>query len=363
MIRVPFYLFILVISFVIVNVADISISSASIIRPFLWENGVFMDLGSLGGNDARATDINNNGLIVGASTTSSGFCRAFIWENNVLSDLGIPFRGSIGSAHALNESGSVVGESGLLVGASRRPTLWNSLTGEIRDVGPPNSHGRAADINEAGQIIIQNFSSGNFGQAFLWENENLTNLGMLSGSNGSLPTAINNLGQVVGEAVFVNIGGSITEQRGWIWESGVLTELVLPGITKLHLIDINDHGQIIGQGDVIGNASGQPTIFLLINPDRTFMQLPLRPVALNNQGQVVGFGFEVGPVLWENGISIPLGLFPGFDSVHPASINDLGQVVGFVESSAIPEPSTWLLMLTGLLGLAGYVYRQRRWVA
>jgi hypothetical protein len=72
---------------------------------------------------------------------------------------------------------------------------------------------------------------------------------------------------------------------------------------------------------------------------------------------------------WSGGRVIDLGGLPGsFESVAE-SINDRGQVVGDSSSSlppppapppAIPEPSTWAMMLLGFGGLAFAGYRRAR---
>ena len=40
-----------------------------------------------------------------------------------------------------------------------------------------------------------------------------------------------------------------------------------------------------------------------------------------------------------------------------------GIAVAFTISSAIPEPSTWIMMILGFLGLAGLAYRRREKIA
>lgn len=57
-------------------------------RAFLYSGGVTSDLGTLGGNNSTAYGINNNGQIVGVSTTSNGTTRAFIYSEGTMRDLG-----------------------------------------------------------------------------------------------------------------------------------------------------------------------------------------------------------------------------------------------------------------------------------
>src|SRR5205085_7016788 len=75
--------------------------------------------------------------------------------------------------------------------------VWNQATGMIdlgALLGADNSEAHA--INELGQIV------GNAaGQAFLWdERSGMRQLGSLPGGSGATATAINNTGQIVGDS-------------------------------------------------------------------------------------------------------------------------------------------------------------------
>src|SRR6266852_7585362 len=74
---------------------------------FLWENGVMIDLGTLGGNLSAANAINGRGQVVGESETAGGEMHAFLWEHGVMKDLGTP--GETSSAQGLNTRGEIVG--------------------------------------------------------------------------------------------------------------------------------------------------------------------------------------------------------------------------------------------------------------
>ncbi|MFG1841660.1 hypothetical protein ACGFH8_24925 [Micromonospora sp. NPDC049175] len=55
-------------------------------RAFRWQNGTLTDLGTLGGGWSRATAINDRGDVVGESTTTAQW-RPFLWRDGVLIDL------------------------------------------------------------------------------------------------------------------------------------------------------------------------------------------------------------------------------------------------------------------------------------
>ena len=57
-------------------------------RAFLWSNGTLQNLGTLGGGDSRAFAINEAGQVVGQSEHGDRRQHAFLWQNGTMQDLG-----------------------------------------------------------------------------------------------------------------------------------------------------------------------------------------------------------------------------------------------------------------------------------
>ena len=98
---------------------------------FLWSDGTMVELGTLGGH-SRAYAINSNGQIAGYSHYSGREFHAFIWSNGVMKDLSDPDV-SYSSAHGINDAGLVVGHSSNLT-AELYALLWDGEGGVI-DLG------------------------------------------------------------------------------------------------------------------------------------------------------------------------------------------------------------------------------------
>jgi probable HAF family extracellular repeat protein len=238
-------------------------------RGFLWRDGVMTGLGTLGGNNSYATGANNRGQAVGwaENTTHDSTCtppqvlqfRAVIWgpKDNQIQELS-PFPGdSTSAATAINDRGQVVGISGLCDRArgrfsAKHALLWqNGVPTDLGSFGGIAWNTPTA-INQRGDVAgFADFPGDQGGglnaHAFLWTGSGpIQDLKVLSGDAISLAFGINNQRDVVGQSIGAN--GS----RAFIYRDGVLTDLntlVAPGSPFLiYANDINDRGEIVGQG-------------------------------------------------------------------------------------------------------------------
>jgi probable HAF family extracellular repeat protein len=99
-------------------VVGYSIVTGSTERAFLWRDGTgLQDLGALGFNHSRATDVNSHGQVVGFASAFANFPSfggaAFVWENGALTNLNNLIPPDAGwnllSAEGINENGDIVG--------------------------------------------------------------------------------------------------------------------------------------------------------------------------------------------------------------------------------------------------------------
>jgi probable HAF family extracellular repeat protein len=192
-----------------INDAGQVVGQYNLNRPYIWQDGGFIELGSFGGGNSwgYALDINNAGQVVGSSPVNNGSeglsQHAFLWEDGVMIDLGALPGLPDSRAHAINELGQVVGFSSVFdpdtTDESFESFLWED--GVMIDLGVPGDLNRAHDINDSGQIVGWS-SSG----AYIYEDGVVTNLNTLipagSGVSISVAAGINNAGQIVGYGLF-----------------------------------------------------------------------------------------------------------------------------------------------------------------
>jgi len=250
-------------------------------RAFIWDGGEMRDLGTLGGTDAIAAAINENGQVMGwsytGSTQPSGCGPAllavgsFIWDR----ERGMRSVGDFGDtctlAYGQNNRGQVVGYS-VPAGSQYGTRAFLSQDGAIQDLGgaPLGTCTFAFAINGAGQAA-GGVCVGPYFHAALWTGiGQITDLGTLGSDPCSNATDINAIGQVVGGSIsLAECEGEGNATDAFLWENGSIVDLnaLVPPDSPLYLVfpdHISDLGEISGNGV---DASGNNHAFLLIPCD------------------------------------------------------------------------------------------------
>ena len=176
---------------------------------FLWQRGKGMvDLRSLGGTCTLATDLNNQGQVIGMSNlTGDQYQHAFFWEHGSIQDLGGSLGGNNTGAFVVNDDGQAVGFAYFPGDTTFHATLWKHV-GEMTDLGAigndPCSY--ATGINAKGQVVGASLSpctQGATARAFLWEDGSIVALNALippgSGLRLGQTYTINDRGEIAGE--------------------------------------------------------------------------------------------------------------------------------------------------------------------
>ncbi len=309
-------------------------------------NGIGMrDLGTLGGEDSHGFGINNSGQVVGMSLTATNDdYKVFISGPN---GVGMTDLGSVAGiiSTGINDSGQIArnfADSAFITGPN-----GVGLT-DLGNLG--GNQTLAFGINNSGQVVGQSELTYYRIHAFITgpNGANMRDLGTLGG-DFSRATGINDLGQVVGDS---NIATFHRFQFAFITgPDGVgMTNLGTLGGLRSSAVTINNVGEVLGTAET---ASGENHFFLFSHGGMTDLNLldtvvtsglsSLLFTDINNNGQIAGFGFD------PNGKSEAFILSYTPDTVftpHPIFV-------------PVPEPDTYLMVLTGL-GLIGFMIRRRK---
>lgn len=296
-----------------------------------------IDLGTLGGNSAVPFGINDQGQVVGHSTTANGEPHAFVWENGAMRDL---------APDRPNTRATIVTNSGIIAGQEYRNPNAKILTwiGGVASVVPTGGEGGVwlADVSEAG-AVLGSVSDTHHDRSFVWNGGVTQPLGGLpapsSGGNAfSWAKDMNDAGQVVGSSEVAEYAGQPIS-HAFIWTDGVMRDLGLLGQKQCDArpdiscgaadaTDINNNGVVAGWST---DSSGYGHAVVWTNG--TIRDLGRGwGIAINDAGDVLVSRGEVndrsdGPSLWHGDTAIPIGSLGGRGTTVSA-LSESGSVVG-----------------------------------
>lgn len=224
-----------------------------------WQGGARQYLAKHGVTESTfATDINDEGVVTGFLYPQAGV----LWRDGALVDLSTETGLTIVQADAINQAGDVVG-----VGLGRKRKLQSYLyrqgVATLLDVLGSPEH-EATDINNAGQVCgrYRQTIDERRGRGYLWQDGVAIDLGQLPGPTQSIwPLGLNDAGAVVGTSSVIE-PVSPRVPHAFIWQAGTMVDLNRlidgdhDGWVLNKAVDINNLGQIVGQGTRHGVARG-----------------------------------------------------------------------------------------------------------
>ena len=188
--------------------------------------------------------------------------------------------------------------------------------------------GQAVAINNHNQAVISATTAADgTRRALLWDNGAIEDLGTLGAPTTTVPTDINDRGQVVGWSR----ENASTPAHAFFWDQGTmqdLGEVVVYSSDKpeFNQVRISDRGQVLGN-----RPSGQA--FVWENGVTQTVSLDFA-AAFNDRGQVAGWVFHDSAgvrrrhaAVWEDGVVTELGTLGG-DESWARGISNSGWVVG-----------------------------------
>ena len=274
-------------------------------RPFLWtaEEG-FTDLGLPPGvMGATAADINDQGVICGTMYVTGIGYRGFVYEDGVWTELPpvVDAVGAWSGAAAISNAGIVVGQRSL--GENYVPYtayIWSPDNG-FTDLGEKYGlYSSARDVNEAGEAAIS-IGPTLGDEAYIWDGENLTSIGVIPGGFSSTPAGINIHDHVAAVGGIEDKKSGDLLIRSFLWHEGEATLLgVLAGYDWTTARGLNDLGIITGQCSSSENPNDKRAFLWqgrqiydlndLVPPhSRGLIE---RAFAVNNAGLIIADGYD-----------------------------------------------------------------------
>ena len=266
---------------------------------FVWtpDSGLTTLARRTGVRSASATDISDNGVIVGGYTVTNVGARGFVYEGGIWTELPPVMEGggARSGAFAINNEGIVVGQRSVTQSfVPYTAYSWTAADG-FTDLGKNyGRYSRASDINDAG-IVTGSIGPFLNDEAFYWQGGKVALLGPIPGGFSSTAGAINHYGQIAGVGGMQRPTGEVVT-RAFFWNKGVMVVInPLPEYDTSTSRDLNDKAQVVGDGYKLDNPNDRRGFLWLKNgliydlndlvPAGT--RVIRRGRAINNRGQIV----------------------------------------------------------------------------
>jgi len=284
--------------------------------------------------------INSNGEVIGSSGVEFGIQKAFLYDDaiNELGTLG----GLWSQAESINNDELIVGSSHTSDWKVHAFLYENDIMTDLGALGGSDCNSYGADINNIGQVVGRSYIEPNQWQpphAFIWESGTMTDLGTLDGDDCSVANAINNNGVIVGVSSHQN--GDFSVKQGFFYsDDEMFGAAPLYADCSTALIDINDNEAAVGYSEdedgnlhaVFWGDNGAPLDLGSLGGFKNIAR------AINNSNVIVGSSEtdERGPnhaFIWKDSVMIDLNdLIPsssGWELLDAFDINEDGQIVGY----------------------------------
>jgi probable HAF family extracellular repeat protein len=301
----------------------------------IWQDGRYVELGSLGGTYTGGWDLNDAGEVVGDSELADGAVHAFRWSRGRITDLGT-LGGSSSIATSIGANGDITGRSALPDGSEH---VFHWRRGVLTDTGIPSRFGSQIFVNARGQIAATYLSDDlSAERAFFWDRGRVTEIPAFGGTQVNV-LDINDRGEVVGQAR--NAAGEFHAFRWW---RGRMTDLGTLGGSDSGASDINNRGQIAGTS---GTGHGDRA-FRWENGVMTGLGDQSTGAAINEHGDVVGIQLTENGyrgTVWRRDRMLTLDAL-GRETSGASDINDAGLAVGFTSPGPF-EPTRATVWRTG----------------
>ncbi len=291
-------------------------------------------IGTLGGHDGYASDINDFGRVSGYAETESSDYRGFMWRRGTMTQIN-PLSNDESErsyAYGINDTGYVVGES--TFGDNQTRAFYWRGGGNMINLGTLGGNkSRAVDVSNGERIIGTSDTANGESHAFMWYRGTMTDLGTLGGPS-SAANEINDHKVIVGTSTNAN-----GQSRAVIWKNGQIIDLNVAAPNS-YGYGINNHEQIVG---TMVLTDGIPRAFLWEDGITTDLSTSTDTYTyahdINDAGIIVGSTYDSEArkaTVWRSGTV--MYIWPSHDEwgeyhTGAGAINEANQIIGYLETS------------------------------